>query len=286
MQDYIIFTDSTADLPQDIVKKLDVKIIPMELTFDGEKYFKDVDMDFKAFYKDLKNGKLPKTTCTNSATFFEHFEPYLNKNKDILYICFSSANSRTYECAIIAANELNEKYTNKVTVIDSLSASLGQGLLAYHAAKKRRNGLTLEEVRDWLDENKTKVCHLFTVDDLFHLKRGGRISAASASFGTVLNVKPILNINDEGFLTPKGKVRGRKTSLQALINEMEKGWVKSENEVIFISHADALDDANFIADQIREKFGVENIVISYIGPTIGSHTGVGTIALFFFGSKR
>ena len=286
MKDYIIFTDSTADLPLSIVKELDVKIVPMELTFDNEKYFQDSDVDFKKFYSDLRNGKLPKTTCTNSAKFIEFFEPYLKNNKDILYICFSSALSKTYECAIIAANELNKKYANKVAVVDSKSASLGQGLLVYYAAKKRQTGANLEEVKAWLEENKTKMCHWFTVDDLFHLKRGGRISTAIATLGSILNVKPILNINNEGVLMPRGKVRGRKASLLALINEMEKNFIKSENDVIFISHGDAIDDAKFVSDQIKEKFGIENIIINYIGPTIGSHTGAGTIALFFLGSER
>lgn len=287
MQDYIIFTDYIADLPQDLIKELEVNVIPMELTFDGEKYFKDTDIDIKDFYTDLKNGKLPKTTCTNSATFIKYFEPYLNNNKDILYICFSSGLSRTYECALIAADELNKKYANnKVVVIDSKSASVGQGLLTYYASKKQHNGLSIEEVSKWLEENKLKTCHWFTVDDLFHLKRGGRISAAVAAFGTVLNVKPILNVNNEGFLIPKGKIRGRKASLLALIDQMEKNWIKSENEVIFISHSDAIDDAKFVAKKLKEKLGIQNFVINHIGPTIGTHTGAGTVALIYLGSGR
>lgn len=286
MQDYVIFTDSTADLPQDLTKELDINVIPMELTLDGENYFEDLNLDFKKFYNDLKVGQLPKTTCINSAKYIDCFEPYLKDNKDVLYICLSSALSKTYECAQMAANELNKKYSKKLIVVDSKSASLGQGLLVYYAAQKKKLGEGIDQVKTWLEENRIKLCHWFTVDDLFHLKRGGRVSATAAAFGTMLNVKPILNINNEGFLTPKGKIRGRKSSLLALVNEMEKTFIPSENEIIFISHANSIEDAEFVAQTVREKFNIENIIINYIGPSVGSHTGSGTIALFFIGESR
>ncbi len=290
MQDsknYVIFTDSTSDIPKDILDKFQIKVIPIELTLDGENYIKDSDISPKDFYNEIRNGKLPKTTCINHATYAENFEPFLNKNEDVLYISFSGSLSSLYNIAKKTADDLSKIYhDNKVIVVDSCAASMGQGMLVYFAAKLQKEGKSLNEVVSWLEENKNRLQHWFTVDDLTHLKRGGRISPAAAAFGGMLNIKPIMNVDLKGKLVPVGKIRGRKAALLELINKMEKFWIAEENKFICISHADAIEDANFLAEKISEKFGINNIVINYITPVIGTHTGCGTVALFFLGKEK
>lgn len=286
-KNYVIFTDSTSDIPQGILDKMPIKVIPIELTLDGENYIKDSDISPKDFYNEIRNGKLPKTTCINNATYAENFEPFLKDNKDVLYISFSGSLSSLYNIASKTANELNKLYPdNKVIVVDSCAASMGQGMLVYFAAKLQKEGKSLNEVVSWLEKNKNHLQHWFTVDDLTHLKRGGRISSAAAVFGGMLNIKPIMNVSLKGELMPVGKIRGRKAALLELLNNMERLWISEKNSFICISHADALDDANFLAEKIKEKFGIKNVIINYITPVIGTHTGCGTVALFFLGQEK
>lgn len=286
MQDYIIFTDSAAGIPEHIVKDFSIKVIPIELTLDGEHYVKDTEISPKEFYSQIRKGKLPKTTCINQTTYVEYFEPFLKAGKDILYISFSSGLSSLYNVALNTSKILEQKYPdNKLVVVDSRAASMGQGLLVYYAAKEKESGKSLVEVAAWLEGNKNKMNHWFTVDDLFHLKRGGRVSSAAAIVGGMLNIKPVLDINLEGKLVHISKIRGRKAALLELFNKMEELFELDKNEVVYISHADAPDDAQWLAEKINEKFNIK-VELSYITPVIGSHTGSGTVALFFFGKNK
>ena len=213
--------------------------------------------------------------------------PILQEGRDILYLAFSSGLSTTYQSAVIAADGLREEFPDaKIYTVDSLAASLGQGLFVYLCAQQKQAGKTIDEVRDYAEEIKLKVCHWFTVDDLNHLKRGGRISAATALFGTMLTIKPVLHVDDEGHLISVSKARGRKASLLALVDRMEKTAIDPKNQTVFISHGDCEADAQFVADEVRRRFGTEDIHINYVGPVIGNHSGPGTLALFFLGTER
>lgn len=214
-------------------------------------------------------------------------EKLLGEGKDVLYIGFSTGLSTTYNSGESAARELREKYPDrKIYTVDTLAASLGQGMITYYAAKKKEAGATIEEVRDFVESEKLHMCHWFTVDDLNYLKRGGRISAATAAIGTMLSIKPVMHMDNEGHLVAVGKARGRKAALKALADSMESTMLPGRNETIFISHGDSLEDAEYLANLVRERTGVQDIVINYVGPVIGAHAGPGTIALFFWGSER
>lgn len=290
MRDYCIITDSTCDLPENIVSELELQVIPMEFQIDGKIYHNYPDgreYDFHKFYDALRTGKTSTTSQVNYQVFMDTFSPILESGKDILYIAFSSGLSGTYNGSVIAAKDLMEKYPErKVVCVDSLAASVGEGLLVYEAARKRAEGLALEELAAWVENNRLKLCHWFTVDDLNHLKRGGRVSPAVAIIGTTLGIKPVLHVDDEGHLIPVSKVRGRRKSLDALVEHMVQTCEKPEGQTVFIGHGDALEDAEYVAKLVRQKFKIKDIVINYIGPVIGSHSGPGTIALFFFGTHR
>ena len=211
----------------------------------------------------------------------------LEEGKDILSINFSSGLSTTYQSAVIAADTLRSEFPEaNIQVVDSLAASLGQGLLLYLCVREKNKGRSLEEVRDYALATRDHICHWFTVDDLNHLKRGGRINAATALFGTMLAIKPVMHVDDEGRLIPVSKARGRKASLLALVDEMEKTAIDPKDQTVFISHGDCLADAEFVADEVRRRFGTEDVRINYVGPVIGNHSGPGTLALFFLGTKR
>lgn len=290
MQTYVIMTDSTTDITKDMVDELELVIMPLQVTIDGESYYNYLDergLDIKKFYGLIRAGKIATTNQVNVGAFSESFEEILKSGKDILYIAFSSGLSGTYNSAKIAAGELSGKYPErKIIIIDSLSASMGEGLLVYYAAVKKREGMSIDEVANWVEKNKLHLCHWFTVDDLFHLKNGGRVSATAAVFGTMLNIKPVLHVDDEGHLIPVKKVRGRKQSLEALVEKMQETCIDPENNVVFISHGDCQEDAELVASLIKSKMNVKDIKINTIGPVIGSHAGPGTIALFFMGDKR
>ena len=211
----------------------------------------------------------------------------LERGKDIVCVCFSSALSTTYQSAVIAANDMRAEFPEaEIFVVDSLSASLGEGLLLYLAVQQKRAGLSAAELAAWVEENRRSICHWFTVDDLNFLKRGGRVSATTAFVGTMLSIKPIMHTSDEGKLVPVGKARGRKAALKALLDSIERLAIRPEEQTMFICHADCEEEARAVARQIKDRFGTKTIHINYIGPVIGSHTGPNTMGIFFIGTKR
>lgn len=289
MNKFVIVTDTTADLPKDYLEKNDIGLLALSFQLEEKEYAGDQPLDIKDFYDKMRSGLMITTAQVNPEQAKIKFEEYLKQGYDVLYIAFSSGLSGTYNNIRIAANELNEEYKeNKVVIVDSLCASLGEGFLVNKAVELKKAGKSIDEVVKWLEENKLHVCHYFTVDDLNHLYRGGRVSKATAVIGTVMGIKPILHVDNEGKLIPIGKVRGRKKSLNSLVDNMEKliGSYKSQNDIVFISHGDAKEDAELVADKIKERLGIQSFLISPVGPTIGAHSGPGTIALFFMGENR
>lgn len=291
-KEYVIITDSTCDLTPELIEELDIVVIPMEFTMaEGEVYKNYPDgreLGFQAFYDRVRAGAQPKTNQINAATYMEVAAPYLDKGQDVLILAFSSALSGTYQSSVLAVEELREKYPDRqIYTVDTLSASMGEGLLIYHAAKKREEGLSVSELAHWVEENRLRLCHWFTVDDLNHLKRGGRVSSAAALFGTILGIKPVLHVDDAGRLIPREKVRGRRSSLEALAKHMRETIDPAEGEqTIFISHGDCEQDVKYLIDLIREQVPVKEIKVGYIGPVIGAHSGPGTVAVFYLGTTR
>ena len=290
MSEYVIVTDSSADLADGMVKELGVEVLPLSFTVKGQTYHNypdNRDMDPKDFYAMLRSGEMATTAAVNVADYTSVLEPLLEQGKDVLVLAFSSGLSATYQSSVIAVEELRARFPErKIFTVDTLCASLGQGLLVYLAAKKQQAGASIEEVRDWAEENKLHLCHWFTVDDLHFLKRGGRISAATAVLGSMLHIKPVLHVDDEGHLINMGKARGRGASLTALVDHMEETAIDPASQVVFISHGDCLADAEKVAGDVKKRLGVKEVVINYVGPVIGAHSGPGTLALFFLGSKR
>ena len=287
MSELIITTDNTSDLPDSYISENDLDILFLSYTIDGETYERENQLSAAEFYKRMRNGSMPTTAQINPDMAKEKFTKYLKEGKDILHISFSSGLSGSYNSCRIAAEELQEDFPDRrIVVVDSLCASLGEGLLVHKAVCQKKEGKSLAEITEWLEENKLHLCHNFTVDDLNHLYRGGRVSKAAAVFGTMVNIKPVLHVDDEGHLVPVSKVRGRKKSLTTLVDNMEKQVGKFENDTIFISHGDCLTDAEFVARLVRERFGIQSFLINTVGPTIGAHSGPGTVALFFMGNSR
>lgn len=290
MRDYIILTDSCCDLTPELAQELNLEVLPLSLEMGGKSYRNWLDgreIAFSDFYDRIRTGE----TATTSAVSVGDFEEVLNRaadtGKDVLCLCFSSALSTTCQSAVIAAKEVAEAHPEgKFLVVDSKAASLGQGLFVYLCAQEKAKGRSIEEVRDFAEGMRGKVCHWFTVDDLNHLKRGGRISAATALFGTMLAIKPVLHVDDEGRLINVGKARGRKASLLALVDHMAETAIEPAGQTVFISHGDCLEDAQFVAEEVRRRFGTQDIRINYVGPVIGNHSGPGTVALFFIGEHR
>lgn len=290
MSDYVILTDSSADLSAEMVKELDVRVLPLSFTLEGKTYHNypdNRDIPQEEVYRKLRAGSMCTTAAVNIADYTRELEPILKEGKDVLMLVFSSGLSATYQSARAAAEELAEQYPErKIFAVDTLCASLGQGLLVWHVVQQKRAGKTIEEARDWAEANKLNLCHWFTVDDLHFLKRGGRVSAATAVVGTMLHIKPVLHVDDEGHLINMSKARGRTASLMALVDEMEKAAIDPANQTIFISHGDCLEEAQTVADEVKRRFGVKTVVINFVGPVIGAHSGPGTMALFFLGTKR
>lgn len=290
MKDYVIVTESTADLPVSIIEEFDIKVIPMSFELEGKSYINYPDnreLSPHEFYESLKKGEKSTTSLVNTSMFTEFFEPIIKEDQEILYIGFSSGLSGTYNASLIAVDELKEKYPDsKILCFDSKSASMGEGLFVYTAAKKKEAGVNIDELYAWLQENVLELCQWFTVDDLNHLKRGGRVSALTATIGTALNIKPVLHVDEEGHLIPMLNVRGRKKSIHALFDHMEKTCINPEEQVVFIGHGDCFDETNYLGNLIKEKLKVKDVVINEIGPVIGTHSGPGTIALFYFGNGR
>lgn len=290
MRDYVIITESTSDLPVEIIEDLGIYVIPMEYRVDEKDYFNYPDereLSAKDFYDKLRDGGKSTTSQINTVRYEDFFKEFLDKGLDIFYICFSSALSSTFNSSLIAIDDLKEKYKDRnIISVDSRAASLGEGLLVYNAVAKKNEGLDIFELEEWILENRDKLCHWFTVDDLKHLERGGRVSKMAATVGTALDIKPVMHVNNEGKLVPVKKVRGRKKSLKELILKMKEFSVDTENQIIFIGHGDALEDAIFVKELVEKKFNPKKIIINNIGPVIGSHSGPGTIALFFVGKQK
>ena len=290
MNDYVLLTDSSADLTDALVKELGVEVLPLSFTMRNKTYRNWPDnreIDPKDFYRQLREGEMATTSAVNVSDFTETIEPHLKEGRDVLVVAFSSGLSATCHSAQIAAQELSEQYPErKVYVVDSLCASLGQGLLVWYAARMKNEGRGIGEVRDWLEENKLHLCHWFTVDDLHFLKRGGRISSATAVLGTMLSIKPVMHVDDEGHLTKVGTARGRNASLKALVDHMAETAIDPAGQTGFISHGDCEGDANRVAEDVKRRFGVQTVVLNNVGPVIGAHSGPGTVALFFLGRHR
>ena len=287
MSDYKIITDSGCDLPGQWLSRLDVQAVPLIVNYKGEALEDSVDGKIQEMYNGLRAGEAATTSAVNPSRWEALMEPVLDQGQDLLVIAFSSGLSTTYQSAVIAANDLKEKYPDrKIIVVDSLSASLGQGLLVWYACQKKAEGLSLEELATWVESNRYHLCHWFTVDDLMYLKRGGRVSATTALVGTMLKIKPVLHMDDEGHLINMSKTRGRKASIEALADKAVELGKSYDNSTMFICHGDCLEDAQYLAQLVKEKCGVKDVLIGYTGAVIGSHSGPGTLALFFMGEKR
>lgn len=286
---YLITTDNMADLPEEYLKEKQLLTMSLTYLMDGQTYNAENSLPYQEFYKKMREGCMPTTSQINPQEAKEKLTEFLKINKNIIHIAFSGGLSGTFNSVRLAAQELMEEQPDcKITVIDSLAASMGEGLLIYKALEQQEAGLSYEEMVEWIESNKLHVCHYFTVDDLFHLYRGGRVSKAAAVLGTMINLKPVLHVDDEGHLIPLSKVRGRKKSLNALVDGMEKqmGNWREKNDIIFLSHGDCYEDALYVQEQIKKRFGIEKFMISPVGPTIGAHSGPGTVALFFMGEAR
>lgn len=287
MSDYFISTDSTYDMPESYREEHNLLVHPLFYTINDSVYGGEHDMDIKEFYARLRKGEIATTMATNLEDAAARFRAVLERGGDILHIGFSSALSSSYNNAAVAAAELQKEFPErKIRCIDSLCASMGQGLLVHYAVQKRAEGMSIDELADWLEENKLHFCHQFTVDDLHFLQRGGRISKTVAVLGTMINVKPVLHVDNEGRLVPLKNVRGRRKALTALVDNMAEQIPGFRNDTIFISHGDCEEDARFVGKLVNERFGITDIRYNYVSPTIGSHSGPGTVALFFVGKER
>ena len=285
---YKILTDSACDLPQSMLQQLDVAVTPLHVLFRGQQMPDTVeDAAIADFYAAMKAGEVPATSAVNPDGWARIMEPALAAGQDLLVLGFSGGLSTTYQSAVIAAGDLQEQYPQrKIIVLDTASAALGQGLLVWHTCKKRDEGLSLEELAAWVEEHKFNLAHWFTVDDLVYLKRGGRVSAATAIVGTMLNIKPVLHVDNAGKLISVVKARGRKTAIATLLKKLDELGAGCDNETVFICHADCMDEALNLKEQVLERPGIKNVFIGNLGAVIGSHAGPGTIALFFMGTER
>lgn len=292
MENYVIITEATCDATYEIAERSGLDyVIPMNFSVEGNDYLDypdHKDLAIEEFYAQIRDKKEAHTSALNPQDIMDVCRPYLAKGISVLYLVFSSGLSNTFQNANLAAAEINQEYDAKLRVVDTKMASMGQALFAYYCAQKKKAGMSMEQVATWADENAKYVAAFFTVDDLFHLKRGGRVSAATAILGSALGIKPILHVDDEGHLINIGKIRGRKQSLDDLVNRFVNLRMKQLGEKIYISHADCLEDAIYVKEQIIKKSDLKDsdFEINYIGPTIGVHAGPGTVALFFMATNR
>ncbi|MEG2407063.1 MAG: DegV family protein [Clostridiales bacterium] len=288
--EYVLITDSTVDLGYEYMEKNNVPFLTLCYIVGEKEYLYDMEKttDIHKFYENMREGKeMAVTTQINTEEYKEYFKKYLNEGKDIIYLCFSSGLSGSFNSALNAEKELKQQYPHrKIAIIDSLAASMGQGLIIRDAVEKRDSGADFEELLNHIKTKIPQTNHWFTVDDLNHLYRGGRVSKTAAVLGTVLNIKPILNVDNEGHLIPREKVRGRKKALLGLVDKVEKYIVNSENQTILISHGDIVDDAVFVGNEIEKRMKIKGLYYSNIGPVIGAHSGPGTVAVFFFGKSK
>ena len=290
MSNYVIVTDSSCDLPDHLVKELELEVLPLAFIMDGKTYRNYPDnreMSPEEFYGKEADGVMATTNAVNVGEAADAIEAVLKQGKDVLVLGFSSGLSTTYNSFQIAADDLAGQYPDrKVYTVDTLCASLGQGMLVYQAARLRQAGKTIEEVRDWVEANKLRQCHWFTVNDLFFLKKGGRVSAATAVVGTMLQIKPVMHVDNEGHLIKVDTARGRKASLKALVAKVGELAEDPASQTMFISNSACMEDAQYVADEIKKQYGTKEIIINSIGPVIGAHTGPGCVALFFMGKHR
>lgn len=285
----IILTDSNCDLPVEYINKTNLPYIKMIYNYKGKEYRDDlgVTIPYTEYFNSIRNGEMPTTSQVNAYMFKEFFKQYTEKGYSIIYIGFSSALSGTFAQANIAKSELEEEYPcTDITLIDTKSISLGEGLLVYYAQKMLENGMDKTSIVNWIESNKLNVNVFAAVDSLTHLKRGGRISGVSATVGTILDIKPILNINSEGKLVPVSKVKGRKKSIKTLANLLCNNIINSNTQTIFIYHSDHYSDAQLLKDLIIEKVTVKDIIINSIGYSVGAHVGSGALAVSFIGKHR
>ncbi len=286
MNEYIIITDSACDISSDTLSAWGVKHASLTFKFsESDTEYKNEDLTAPEFYQKMREGAAAKTAAINIENFKDLFRPELKDGRDVLYIGFSSGLSNTYNAGRLAAEELLDEFPDRrVIAIDSLCASAGQGLLVYLAMKQKEAGSSIEETARFVMENRANVCHWFTVDDLKYLKRGGRVSPTAAFVGGMLNIKPVMHVDDEGKLVPVSKVRGRRAALRAIAEQYDQ-LALDKNGTIFISHGDCIDDVNEMK-ALLEAAGGKVEIITYVGPVIGSHSGPGTLAVFFMGSRR
>lgn len=288
---YKIVTDSSCNLPEDIINELDLVVLPLIFMVDGEQhqsYLKGQVTDLQQFYTHMREGKVFTTSLPNLDEVTEEFETLFKAGEDVLYLGFSSGLSGTFQAVSLLGSDLVAQYPDRTFVaIDTLAASLGEGLLVYYAAKMQQEGKSLEEVAQWVEGNLLHMCHWFTVDDLMFLYRGGRVSRTAAFAGSLLNIKPVLHVDDEGHLIPMEKTRGRKKSIQHLFNHLkETHFSPLSDQMLAISHGDCLDDALMLKDMIEKEYGPQKFIINFVDPVIGAHSGPGTLALFFLGTHR
>jgi DegV family protein with EDD domain len=284
--EFIIVTDDSCDMPPEFYKENNIPLLRLHFIIDGET-FNGEQMSITDFYVKLRSGKMPTTSQVNVEQALKVIEPLLKDGKDILYIGFSSGLSGTVQSVATAASELREKYPERtIRVIDTLCASMGEGLILYKVVEMRDSGRSLDEIAGWVEDNKLSVAHFVAAEDLMHLHRGGRVTKTSAVLGSVLGIKPVIHVNNEGKLISIGKVRGRKQVLEHIADLAMKAMGEKRGDIFTISHADALDDAKFVAELVKEKSGIENYLIHFIGPVIGAHAGPGTIALFVMAENR
>ncbi len=287
MNEFVIVSDSTVDLPKEYLQAKQVPIISLSYIMDGVTYEEMDGLSHKEFFEKLRAGSLPTTSQINPEQAREALEPFAKEGKDILYIGFSSGLSGSYNSVRMAAEDLKEEYPDiNIITIDSLCACMGEGLLLYKALELKEHGMSMEEIAKWVEANKLHICHNVTVDDLNHLHRGGRISKTTAVVGSMIKIKPIIHMSDEGKLVVIGKERGRKKSLVSIVDRMEKQMQGYDNDIVMITHGDCIEDAEFVKKQVEERFGIHNVMINGIGSVIGSHTGAGVVAVFFMGDKR
>ena len=286
-----ILSDSCCNLPETMIDDLGIEIFPLTFMVDGEQhqsYLKGQTTDLQKFYTMMRDGKVITTSLPNLDESEKLMRSLLDQGEDLLYLGFSSGLSGTYSAIRLLMDQLASDYPDrKLMAVDTLAASGGEGLLVWHACKRAQEGASMEEVCAWVEDHKLHLAHWFTVDDLMFLFRGGRVSRTSAWAGTILNIKPVMHVNDEGHLIPLDKVRGRKKSLDALIDHMDQTGDKPlSDQMVFINHGDCIEDAEYVERQIRERFGVKDVMINYVDPVIGAHSGPGTMALFFLASER
>ncbi len=289
MKDFVITADSNCDLLPDYIKDKKIGIIPHYYDINGITYGDEINLTPKEFYDKMREGLMPTTMASNPAVIRETFQKYVDQGLDVLHISFSSMLSGGHSNVVTGAREICEENPGaKIIVLDSLNASLGEGLVVMKAVQLKEAGKGIDEIADWIENHKLNFCVQFTVDDLFHLQRGGRVSKMTAIVGSMINVKPILVVNNEGALVPAGTVRGRKKSLATVVSNMEKqiGKYKAENNTICVVHGDAPEDAQYVAELIKERMHTDNILVNTISPSIGAHSGPGAIGICFMGEER